>query len=252
MWSLFRLLFSANYWRTLVRGETWRASGVSLRRAHKDKRARKQLWRLIWLLLTPFLCLLYVAWFAASGAGLVGAAIGFIMVGIVAAYRNRRPVEKDGPLTLSLSTPQAVEEKPPLPPSPELRRELAELALLHAVLADRAGSEMFVKTKVLPEGFEVVTRQRHLEILRTRGLYERLGDVERDLLLLPDGHWEPHMIDVVSMALEPLRLLRWVLRADEFLPTVAAALRANYKMASTTLRIRKRYFAAKNLLTWAI
>jgi hypothetical protein len=236
MFGLFRLLFSANYWRTLFHGETWRRSGVAVRRAHKDKRARKQLRQLAILLATPFLCLAYVAWLIGNIAGLVGVVIALVMIGLVSVYRNRRPVEKDGPLTLSLQTYDDPKPAPSPEPGPELRQEFAELALLHAVLADRAASENFLGTKVLPEGLVVVTRQRHMEILREYNLYDRLGDAERDLLLLPDGHWPKETIDHVAMMLEPLRLLRWVLRVDGFLATVGATMTADFRLAGSLVK----------------
>ena len=135
-----------------------------------------------------------------------------------------------------MQTYEEAKPAPPPEPTPELRRELAELVLLHAVLVDRAGSENFLRTKVLPEGFEVVTRQRHMEILREHNLYDRLGDAERDLMLLPDGHWPPDMIDHVAMLLEPLRLLRWVLRVDGFLATVGGTMSADFRLAGSIVK----------------
>ena len=246
MFGLFRLLISAKYWRTLFHGETWRQTGVSLRRLHKDARARKQLLGVAVLLSAPFLLLLYVGWMVGSGAILalpVVAAVG----GGIAIFRNRKPVEDDGPLTLQLSGNPPQLELPP-EPSPDLRREFAELALLHAVLADRAGSESFVQTKVLPEGIEVITRRRHLDILRERGLYERVGRTELDLLLRPDGHWAEETIRDVSMLLEPLRLLRWVLRVDSFLPTVGATMVADYKLAANLVRDPQTVFCGQELI----
>ena len=248
MWLLFQILFSKNYWQRLFRRETWRSSGVALRRAHKDKRARKELWRLFVFLLIPFFCLIYIGILLGGGPGAAGVVIGVVMAGLVVAYRRRRPVEKSGPQTLSLSQARPVLEETSLNTGPELRREFADLALLHAVLADRAGSEVFVRTKVLPEGIEVITRQRHLQILREYGLYERLGDVERDLLLLPDGHWPLERIDDVSMTLEPLRLLRWILRVDDFLPVVGSTMTADYKLAGTLVKEPGMVFRGDRLI----
>jgi hypothetical protein len=248
MFGLFGLLFSANYWRTLFHGETWRRSRVALRRAHKDKRARKQLRQLALLLATPFLCVAYVGWLIGNVAGLFGVVIALVLVGLVSLYRNRKPAEKDGPLTLSLQTCEEPKPAPPPEPSPGLRQEFAELALLHAVLVDRAGSENFLRTKVLPKGFEVVTRQRHMEILREYNLYDRLGDAERNLMLLPDGHWPPEMIDHVAMLLEPLRLLRWVLRVDDFLPTVGATMSADFRLAGSIVKDPAPLFRAEKLI----
>jgi hypothetical protein len=223
MWSILRLVFSANYWRMMARWETWRVGLVALRRLHKDKRAWKHVRHLLFLISAPFLAPLCALLILTPG-GLIGT---FIAMG--RSPERRRKAASEAAL-------KAASGLPPPPPTAELRREMAELALLHAVLADRAGSESFVRNKVLPEGIEVITRRRHLQILRDHGLYERLGDAERDLLLLPDGHWEQAMIDHVAMALEPLRLLRWVLRVDFFLPPVGATMAADYRLAGSIVK----------------
>ncbi len=203
MFGLFQLLFSKRYWRTLFHSETWRRSGVSIRRIHKDNRARKQLLQVFGLLLTPVLCLFYLLWFIASGAGFVGACLALLMFAVVGIYRRYRPAENDGSLRLQLqSTPSPIPEMLPTP-APELRRELAELALLHAIFVDRAGSETFIRTNVLPEGMDLITRRRHLDILRKYGLYERIGGRERDLLLLPDGHWAEEITSAVACCWKP-------------------------------------------------
>lgn len=229
MLSLVRLVFSAHYWRMMFRWETWRAGGVALKRFHKDKRARKQVRQLLFFVLAPFLlpfCLLL----ALTPGGLVGLLIGSIRSEMARDKRNTEAM-------------QAQEEYPEPPPvSAELRREFAEMALTAAVLVDRAGSENFLKHKELPEGVEVVTRQRHMQILREYGLYERLGEQERDLMLLPDGHWEAGAIDQVVLQLEPLRLLRWVLRVDGFLPTVGATMQADFRLAGTIVKEPKMLF----------
>lgn len=160
-----------------------------------------------------------------------GGAVG-LAIGSYRASRARKKQQEEDARRLAENPPPA----PPPPVSPELRKEFAEMALVCAVLVDRAGSENFLKTKVLPEGMEVVTRQRHMEILREYGLYERLGAKELDLMLLPDGHWEAGMLDHVSMQLEPLRLLRWVLQVDGFLPTVGATMQADYRLAGTVVK----------------
>lgn len=236
MFALFRLLFSRAYWRTLFHPETWRQGRVSLRRLHKDARARKQFRRLLFLIAVPFFCVAYLIWAASVAGGLIGIGLVLVVFLLVALYRRYRPAEDGAPMTLSLTKREEPKLEPPPEVTPALRKEFAEMALVCAVLVDRAGSESFLKTKELPEGFEVVTRQRHMEILREYGLYERLGSQELDLMLLPDGHWEPGVIDQVSMQLEPLRLFRWVLRVDNFLPTVGATMQADYRLAGTVVK----------------
>lgn len=248
MYSLFRLLFSKSYWRTLFHPETWRQSGVSVRRLHKDKRARKQLWQVFRLLIAPLLCLLYVVWLCANLLAAVVAIPVLIFVIMRKWHRQQSAPIREAP---SVVPPNMYVPKPKVahPATPELRREFAEMALVAAVLVDRAGSEDFLKTKVLPEGFEVVTRQRHMEVLREYGLYERLGPAERDLMLLPDGHWEWESIHEVSMQLEPLRLLRWVLQVDGFLPTVGATMAADYRLAGTVVKDPALLFAGEKMVS---
>jgi len=234
----------------VFRGDTWRSGSVSLRRAHKDPRARKQLWALAGLILSPFFLLGYVMivthdfdkeFVGPAVVGWLGALIG---IALVSWFRSRHPYEKDGPVTLDLSPRQQIPNPPSLNLSPELHREFAERALLLAVLADRSGSERFIQTKILPEGMEVVTRQRHLALLRDRGLYERIGSIERYLLLAADGHWPSETIENMTLMLEPLRILRWVLRVDTFLPTIGAHLIPDYKLSFTLIQDPNLLFTA--------
>ncbi|SNT32600.1 hypothetical protein SAMN05421770_107200 [Granulicella rosea] len=233
MWSYFKLLFSKHYWRLLFRPHTWRETGLALRRAHKDKRARKQLRLALTLIFTPVICLFYLLYLVslvARGGVLVVLAIA-VVAGGVALWRSRG--EKDATPPSLLESPAPVEPDRPIPP--ETLRGLGELALLHAILANRAGSESYLATKTLPEGWEVTTRRNHVALLRQHGLWERLGGEERDLLLLPDGHWPPGMVDRVALLLEPLRVLRWTLRIDDFLPTIGSTLRLDYQQARSLL-----------------
>jgi hypothetical protein len=239
----FQILFSAKYWRMLKRNSIWRSVLVSMRRLHKDKRAWKQLFAILLLLSLPFLCLFYVAWVMASAGGVIGLGIMLIVVG-VGGLRKRYVESKRGDVqTLKLSDARKRREA-----TPAFRREVANLALLHALLVDRAGSEGFLCTKVLPERIEIITRRRHLEILRKFNLYERLGDIERDLLLLPDGHWDDETIRNVELAIEPLRVLRWLLRIDDFLPNIGASLLLDYGMARSIAADPETLFKGKRFV----
>ncbi|AEU34408.1 hypothetical protein [Granulicella mallensis] len=234
MRSLFLRLFSNNYWRRLFHRETWRSGRVALRRAHKDRRARKELRQFVLLLLPLFFFVAYLGFLGAGGAGVSVVVIAAVLMGLLLSYLTRTPEKKNNPQ--------------PLPSGPELRREFAELALLHAVLTERAGHEVFLQTKELPEGIEVTARHRHLQTLREHGLYNRLGDTERDLLLLPDGHWTIEQINTVWLSLEPLRLLRWVLRVDDFLPTVGDTMTADYRIAGETVKEPETVFRNDKLI----
>ena len=105
MYSLFKLLFRGSYWRMLLRGATWREAGLSLRRAHKDKRARKHLLGLILLATIPLLCLLYLIWLVGSG-GLV--IVPFVIP--VIWWRSRREKEESASLSIAPKAEPAVKE----------------------------------------------------------------------------------------------------------------------------------------------
>lgn len=240
MIQLFRLLFSKGYWRNLVSGVFWRKTARAIRRVHKDRRARKELRSSLVLLIAPAIGLFYLLFLLASlaGAAAGSGATAFPLIGFVVA------IVVGGTITLARwnesrgkVVPTDPAKRPPPPPaSPEFRREIADLALLHAIFADRAGSEDFLRTEVLPEGIEIITRRVQLDLLRERGLYERLDPTVRDLLLRADGHWTPTDCRSGTLALEPLRVLRWCLRADHYLPSVGETLRLSFQLASTTVK----------------
>ena len=68
---MFSLLFKKSYWRQLSLRSTWFEAWLSLRRAHKDPRARAYLRRLAVLLLIPVLSTVYFVWLFRTGALLV-------------------------------------------------------------------------------------------------------------------------------------------------------------------------------------
>jgi len=126
------------------------------------------------------------------------------------------------------------EPPPPALADPDLvllRRFLAELTILYAVFLDRAGSERFLKEKQLPEGAEIVTRRTHFELLRSFNLLERTAAPDRDLLMMPDGHWESATINRVAAEIDVLRLLRWILGLDVHLPLIGYQLRGDFTIA---------------------
>jgi hypothetical protein len=218
MIAILRMVFTRGYWRNMAQWDTWRLGWVHLRRCHKDPRSRKYLRRLLLMICAPLLAPLCVLLIFTPG-GFIGTLVW------MGNYHRKKAQERE---RLAKLPPK---RDPPPPVTPALRRELADLALLHALLADRAGSEDFLRTKVLPEGVEVITRRVQLDALRDRGLYDRLGDVERDLLIQTDGHWTESTSSDIAFALEPLRLLRWALRVDHYLPSVGDCLVLNFKQS---------------------
>jgi hypothetical protein len=252
MWSYLRLFFSANYWRLVRRRHFWADCYVALRRMHKDRRARRQVQLLTRVLFTAAISLFYLGFL---GSALFGGIVmvttskdeGDGMAGVtvlvaIAGFGIWRGLNWDNTRTRFL------DEDPDWMVSPARRKTVAEWALVCAVMADRAGSERFLAEKTLPEGIEVATRRVHVNVLREHGLWDRLGPVEKERLMRPDGHWEPETARQVQWALEPLRLLRWVLRVDEFLPTVGKTLDNDFTMAKEVVLEPKKLFAGTDVI----
>lgn len=193
--------------------EMWR----SLKRVHKDRRARKQVFGLLLLLLIPLVLIGYLALLIGTGAWLIAPFVIPVMW-----WRARRARQDSEPIHIA-PKPQAVpamgEEG-----AKEIRRHFAELGLIYAVLLDRAGSERFLKEKELAPGMEVTSRRIHIALLRRYAVWERMAAPDRDLVMIPDGHWPEEAIHRMLTGLEPLRLLRWVLRIDFRLPHVGQQL----------------------------
>ncbi len=231
--SLLRKLIAALPWRTL-------------RRVHKDRRARALLWQLLLPILFLIGFTIYVV--VNKGTALIAIGIDVVLFTIIIAYRRRRPAEKSGPVTLDLTQHRELEPLPEIHSTPELLRELTETTLLHAILAHRAASEGFLKHKGVPEGQTVITRQTHIRLLREYGMYDRLGRTERDLLLSPDGSWDEETIDRASMLLEAVRVFRWLLQLDATLPLIGEASLLDFRLAAGLLDDTKRLFDTPSLV----
>jgi hypothetical protein len=231
MYSLFLLLFKKSYWQMLLSGSTWRSAGHSLRRAHKDRRALKHLGRLAWLCLIPILCLAYLAWLAGTGA------IYLLPFVIPVIWFIRRNHKRNDPAALSLlQKPAPIHRELTPEDRATLRTFFAKLALTYAVFIDRAGSEAFLKEKVLPEGVQVVSRRIHIDLLKTHGLWDLIGPDDRVAMMMPDGAWDQRHIHIASTGFEALRLLRWILRIDFYLPAIGQQLQFSYKLANELVR----------------
>jgi len=246
MQSLLTRVFRNNYFRILARKATWTEAWLSLKRAHKDKRARKHLFGLGLLLgftiVLPIICLAYLVLLIGTGAWLF---LPFVLP--VIWWRNRRAKEDFAPVHIA---PASDPIRSTL--SPDERRSLrtyfAELALIHAVFVDRTGSERFLKEKVLPEEVEVASRRMHLELLRSTGIWERLARLDREALMMPDGHWDWARINQAALAIEPLRLLRWILRIDFYLPLVGQQLVGDFSIAHDLILTPKKVLNGNDLI----
>src|SRR6202034_1691096 len=129
----------------------------------------------------------------------------------------------------------------------KLRSCFEQLTLIYAVMTDRAGSEAFLKNKALPEGVEVVSRRIHLDLLKSRGLWDKLSSSDRRAMMMPDGHWEWPLINHTYLAVGPLRLLRWMLRIDYYLPVIGQQLRIDARLANELVRAPTKVFEADGL-----
>jgi hypothetical protein len=243
MYSLFALLLRKSYWQMLFRKATWYEAWLNLQRVHKDRRARRQLRQLGISLIIPFVCIFYVVWIARTGAVFL---IPIIVFGIWWSNHNRR--EDQGSLSILPEKQPAFREL-----SAEehkiVRTYFAELALLYAVMLSRASSEAFLKEKVLPEGFEVISRRTHLDLLKSTGLWDKMHPDDRESMMMPDGHWEAERIHYYYPGLEPLRLLRWILRIDFYLPALGHQLQLDLKLAAELAGAPQKLLDGKDMVT---
>jgi hypothetical protein len=70
---------------------------------------------------------------------------------------------------------------------------------------------------------------------------------DRDALLMPDGHWDLERIHRVTTGIEPLRLLRWILRLDFRLPSIGQQLHGDFSIAHEIVNDPDRVFSGHAL-----
>ncbi len=246
MYSLFALLFKASYWRMLLRPDTWHEAWQSLKRVHKDRRARRHLGQVVWLALVPLLCLAYLGW-------IIRLNMLFIVPVLIPIFwwQARRGRAQETVLSI-VPTRNPVYRMLSDEEQRKFREYFVDVTLLYAVMLDRASSETYLADKVLPQGYEVTTRRTHLELLKGNGLWERMDQVDREALMLPDGHWNSQAINLTILGLEPLRLLRWILRVDFYLPVIGQQLQLDYKLAHDLVRAPQKLTEGKELVTLAM
>jgi hypothetical protein len=243
MYSLFRLLFKSAYWRTILRKATWIEASQSLMRAHKDKRARTHLLRLGLLVMAPALCIGYLIWIWGLGAWFI------LPIVIPIAWWFNRNSKQAGETLHIAPAPQPPRRTLTEEELKALRTGFAGIALIIAAMVDRAGSEKYLKEKVLPPGFEPTTRRTHLELLKKFDLWDKMTRADREAMMMPDGHWEWPLINRVTMAMEPLRLLRWILRIDFHLPLIGQQLKGDFNLAHELVQAPEKLFEGKKLAT---
>jgi hypothetical protein len=74
-----------------------------------------------------------------------------------------------------------------------------------------------------------------------------MARTDREAMMMADGHWTWPYINHVALALEPLRLLRWILRIDFYLPVVGQQLRGDYAIANQIVTDPAKTLAGKPL-----
>lgn len=211
----------------MLRKATWSEAQASLRRAHKDKRARKHLFSLAVMILTPALCFVYLLWLIGSGA------IYFLPFVIPVIWLIRRSHRRQDEAAIRIAPgPAPVRRELSNDERSTIRAHFANQALVYAVFADRAASEAFLKRNTLPEGHEIISRRLHLDLLKKTGAWEKLSQADRDVMIDADGNWDWPRINRTSFAIEPLRLLRWILRVDFYLPLIGQQLHIDHKLAN--------------------
>jgi hypothetical protein len=115
-------------------------------------------------------------------------------------------------------------------------------------MLDRAGSESFLRDKELPPNVEVISRRTHIDLMRRTGIWEKMANADREAMMIPDGHWGSELIARTSLGLEPLRLLRWVLRVDYFLPVIGRDSSPSYAVAHEIVADPQKVLEAKKII----
>jgi hypothetical protein len=94
----------------------------------------------------------------------------------------------------------------------------------------------------------VISRRTHIDLLRRTGIWERMAVADREAMMIADGQWTAELIEHISAGLEPLRILRWVLRIDYFLPLIGRAAAHSYQMAHEIIMNPERVLNANMII----
>ena len=243
MFARFFHLCRKSHWRQLIRRSTWYEARLSLRRIHKDRRARWHLINLGFLILLPVFFLAYLVVLLKSGA------IFLLPFAIPAVWWIRRNNKRSEPMHI---TPQPEPLKPAEVTQEQRERLctfLGELGLFYAVMLDRAGSELVVQQKKLPPDIEIISRRTHIDLLRHTGIWDKILPADREAVMIADGHWDQPMIRRVSLAMEPYRLIRWLLRVDSYLPLVGRQSEGNFALAHEMVLVPEKLLRTREFVT---
>jgi hypothetical protein len=195
----------------LLRRSFWKNIWIALLRSPHDARARALIFKLFLALIFVVGYGCYLAWmFTRDRYTIVmllpGFAGGFLMRGLA---RRNESYQADISITRHLSA-----ELPKLPSAP-LRGYVTDRARIVAALLDRAGTEIYLKDHEVPDGSEIIARQRQNQLLIKSGTWQKLRRDEADLLSAPDRAWSQEQCNTSLTWCEQIRLLRWTLRIDD-------------------------------------
>lgn len=215
--------------RVLSEKSVWVELWGTLKRVHKDRRARRRVAFLSLaiglLVLLLVLGLVYMTLLIGTGAIFV---VPFVIPVLWWIQRSAR--KESQPINIT-PQPYTQDSLAGQAGSGKLHSYFADLTLLYAVLLDRAGSERFLKENELPPGMEVTSRRTQMEVLRAWDVWDRVSSKDREAIMMPDGAWDWGMINRYATGIEPLRLLRWVLRLEFRLPTIGQQLTGDFSIA---------------------
>lgn len=197
-----------NPYRLWFSSTGWRAVWVALRRAPRDRNARRNLLRLL-LSCLPFFA--YLGWYVffihgvlvdlgRGGLLVMGCSAGFTVLLVLLAYRQRseeRAYDRENPTVAT-----------------EVKLGIYRETCLLATLLERLGSEVGME-KELPPEVTVITRRVLLDRLTQLNLRHDLEPWLLDILLAPDGHWPAELKTHAMPAWECFAALFWVIGIGE-------------------------------------
>ena len=187
----------------------WRAIWIALRRAPRDRHARRNLLRLLFSCL-PFFA--YIGWYVffihgalvdlgREGLLVMACSAGFaLLLTLAIAYSQRREdrvYDRDNPAVAT-----------------EIKLGIYRETCLLATLLERLGSEVGME-KELPPNITVITRRVLLDRLAQLKLRDDLDPWLLDILLAADGHWPAELKARAMPAWECFAALRWVIGLGE-------------------------------------
>jgi len=237
----------------------WKSYWIALKRARRDKRARSFALRVTVLLTYPVAYVLFI-WFTevttGAGGGMWRAVFYTFILGsgtIAAILMRRWHKKQDELLNFSLTGRSHLHPQDASDASPEVRTYLEERLLIVASLFARGASEIYLQHNQPAPGLEVDTRQIQNGLLREYGLWHKLERAEAEMASAADGLWTVEQQNHVLMWCEHLRLLRWTLRVDAELVSLAHVPKLDFSLSREILQRERITPSSKPVLkSWDV